>query len=278
MSDPPVTVGVTSSPTSYAAVRWAAGEAASRNRRLRIVHVTDYDTGVPAWHRHARGVVARGAGVARAAVPDVAVETAVRAGRTLPLLAQEAANCELLVLGAIGHGHLSDGPSDPVLNRLLARQSGPIAVVHAGTANQRGPVAVGIRDPYVDEQLLHVAYDHARRWGVGLRIVHAQRFRDGGADARSTLEDVARRWQERPEPISVTVEFADGRPFPVLLHVSHDARLLVVGTRTTTDRPHVRFTGVGLAHAAHCPVLLAPQTAGPEPAGSEKAADAAGRG
>ena len=265
MSGRPVVVGVTGSPGSVAVTRWAAREASVRHCGLRIVHAAAYETGdVPAWRRHARWVLTRAAGIARAAAPGVAVEAALVHESPVRALTGAAAEADLLVLGAIGHQRIGDGPADPALLTVLHTVGVPIAVVHADTADRSGPVVVGIERPESDTELLRVAHECARRRGSDLRIVHALRPASGTGGTAEEFDDLARRWSS--DGTAVHADVVDDRVYPTLLRAASRAGLLVMGARFSERRPWLRSTVTELALGADCPVLLVP------PAGQATAA------
>ncbi|SFN38403.1 Universal stress protein family protein [Pseudonocardia ammonioxydans] len=257
MSGRPVVVGVTGSPGSVAVTRWAAREASARRCGLRIVHAAAYDTGdVPAWRRHARWVLTRAAGIARATAPGVAVEAALVHDSPVRVLTGAASEADLLVLGAIGHQRIGDGPADPAVLTVLHTVGVPIAVVHADTADRTGPVVVGIERPEGDIELVRVAHECARRRGTDLRIVHALRPRSGPGDVAGQVEDLARRWDS--DEVAVHADVVDDRALPALLRAAGHAGLLVLEARPADRRPWLRSTVTELALGAECPVLVVP--------------------
>lgn len=257
MSGRPVIVGVTGSPGSAAVTRWAAREALTRHRGLRLVHAAAYDTGdVPAWRRHARSVLSRATGGARGAAPGVNIEVAVHHESPIRVLTAAAAEAELLVLGAIGHGRPGDGPAEPILHSVLRAVRTPVAVVHAETVDRTGPVVVGVEDPAGDTEVLRVAHDYARCRGSDLQIVHALRPPAGRGDLAVQVTELARRWDSGQ--VAVHAEVIDDRALPALLHAARHAGLLVIGAHHTDGRPWIRSTTTALARSASCPVLIVP--------------------
>src|SRR6266540_7325111 len=111
---PPVVVGVDGSPDNDTAVRWAAAEAGTRRLPLRLVGVYRqqlYPASAPmgaGWpvelpeeiRKETQLALDRAAGVARAAWPEVDVETRVIEGDPVSDLLAESADAAVLVVGS----------------------------------------------------------------------------------------------------------------------------------------------------------------------------------
>jgi nucleotide-binding universal stress UspA family protein len=85
--------------------------------------------------------------------------------------------------------------------------------------------------------------------------VMLQQARQAAADA--VAKAVSELGDERP---SVTVTAISGFPAQELINASHDADLLVVGSRGNLGFPALRLgaTSIKIAHYAGCPVVIVP--------------------
>jgi len=120
----PVVVGVDGSESSMLALDLAAEEAAARATALTVLHA--YDGGrdaLAAAHR----IVAVAAGRAGAEHPMVSVRGVVDAGDPAEVLAREAREACLLVLGSPG-GHRGPWRNTSVTRRVLGHATVPVLI------------------------------------------------------------------------------------------------------------------------------------------------------
>ncbi|MET8172238.1 universal stress protein [Streptomyces clavifer] len=203
-----VAVGVNGSAESFAAVRWAAREAALRAVPLRILHVREWPVPperlehVAAWGSTREGPVPpersrqygellqQAAGVAEEAEPGLAVVAEELAGegrahRALLAELETPGSVDLLVMGSQGldsfTGFLIGTTSLPV----AAASKRPVVLVRSGetdsgaqgghTAAETGRLVLGI-DPRGDEDheaVLEFGFAEAARRNSRLQILHA---------------------------------------------------------------------------------------------------------
>lgn len=278
----PVTVGVDGFPESRAAADWAAKEALLREAPLRVVHADEWPR-VPAMpavdreeHRHwADTVLEDASGELRRRYPELAVSARRVTGRAAAVLAVEAADSQVLVLGSRGRGALGGFLVGSVGTATVGLTDTPVVLVrppaesHSGTAQPRpsGDVAVG-RDVVVGvdihetaDAVLAFAFDEAARRGCGVRAVHGwslpfafsyapgldpgvrQEVADGIAGA---VAERLRPWRGLYPSVKAEERVLVGAPAEQVLYEAADAELVVVGRR-------IRRAPVGghLGHVAH---------------------------
>lgn len=139
MNEPVIVVGVNGTPSSAAALRWAAAEADARGARLRVIHVYDvpqlagpgrpevYAEIETAARVEARQWVIDALGAVRAA----AVRVDAVAGDPGPVLVGAANRATLLVLGVRGYGKYSHLTVPKIARFCLGRSRVPVVVVPA---------------------------------------------------------------------------------------------------------------------------------------------------
>jgi nucleotide-binding universal stress UspA family protein len=283
----PVVVGVDGTSGSHAAVRWAAEEALRRRLPLRLVHVyrwpPDYVVApmYGAWPARdprevvesAERLVAAAAEVARAARPTVEVTAVAREGARVPELVAESAQAAVVVLGSRELGPFGSMLLGSVGSGVAARADCPVVVVHGATA---GPgtgdrVVAAVDGEESSEQVLEYAFDHAARYGIGLRAVLCWRVHQhAGWTGRTHDEDLTRAeawlpealagWREKYPEVPVSAGVVAAHPVPGLVEEAAGAHLLVVGSRGRHALAGTLLGSVsqGVLHHATCPVAVLP--------------------
>lgn len=276
-----ILAGVDGSPSSTAAVDWAARAAALHNLPLTLVHVlaspvvmtfpeTPMPPGYTEWQRdqgerHLRDAVE----VAEAAgAPRVAAEIVV--GSTIPMLVEMSRGATRLVVGSRGHGMLRRRLLGSVSSSLVRHAHCPVAVVHEGESRpDTAPVVVGIDGSPVSEAATALAFEEASLRGVELVAVYAWHdtgFLDfPGLDAAEMASDgelaLAERlagWRERYPDVTVRRVVVDDRPADQLIDRSKEAQVVVLGSHGRGG-----FTGMllgsvsqAVVQSAHSPVVV----------------------
>ncbi|MFQ6399158.1 universal stress protein [Nocardia sp. KC 131] len=284
-----IVVGTDGSANSDIAVRWAAKTAATKGRRLRIVHGLDlaamrvvvgsYDVVEPSviakMHAHGVQILAAAMRSARAIAPKLTVTTELSEAKPAQMLITLSEDAHLVALGATpGVGtvlHLGS-----TLLAVTAHAHGSVVVVH-GAGEQptdSRPVVVGVDGSPISEAAVAAAFAEASERNVELVAVHAWSDLSAGEFAgrsylevpAAALEDaenalLAERlagWQEKYPDVQVTRKvFADG-PRRHLANCSKTAQLIVVGSR---GRGGFRGLLLGstsnwLVQHADCPVMV----------------------
>ncbi|MCX6463084.1 MAG: universal stress protein [Pseudonocardiales bacterium] len=297
--DGPVVVGVDDSAHARRAVAWAAEEAVRAGAPLRLVAVSGLagehlpgragrrralDRALDRARAVAEEVLAGAAGADGAdgaggpSGATVAVETAVRSGTPVPVLAEESGRARLVVLGDRGAGRVEGLLAGSVAMGLIGRAECPVVVVRGASSTgppwspdriTDRPVVVGVDGTPASAAAAAFALRAAADRGVALLAVHADPDRppgpDGPACGRETAEVREHLAPERrgaalanPQGVPVRMVFAPGRAARLLLAASHRARLVVVGSRGRGELAGLLRGSVGsvLVHRAGCPVVV----------------------
>ncbi|MBP0449095.1 universal stress protein [Kitasatospora sp. RG8] len=293
----PIVVGFDGSPESVAATGWAAREAVLRGLPLELVEawpwrrtdVLGTDDAI-AWSRQRlaakeeelRAVLASGAEVTSAHVPEEPAEALEAAGR----------NAAMLVLGSRGLGTLRGYLVGSVSQEVLRRAACPVVLVRAEEggpttggpttggpttdASAQGDVVLGLDLRHACDDVIAFAFEAARLRSAPLRAVHAWMPPTGSeymafaaigsmdaelsAAEQREFADTLSPWRSRRPQVTVNAELVRGHAATTVVEAAAGADLLVVGRR-------VRRAPIGahlgpVAHAAihhvQCPVAVVP--------------------
>jgi nucleotide-binding universal stress UspA family protein len=263
-----VVVGVDGTEAALRAVSWAAGEAVRRSVPLRIVHAAAYvHTDEPGRSTldatHASTIVTRAYTFAVRAEPQVDVTTEVLYDAPVPALIAESVRAGLIVVGLAGAGTADEVLFGSVAFRVSGRMHCPLVVVR-GQARASGPVVLGIGVD--DDQAISYAFEEAHLRGASLVVAHAgsggsREFSDSPGLVSQLLEPWAGKlvpWEARYPEVPVRAVIAAGRPTELLLELSEQAQLIVVGTRNrgAAARAVLGSTSRFLLRHAQCPVAV----------------------
>ena len=281
-----ILVGVDGSPSSIAAVDWAARDAALHNLPLTLGHIlappvvmtfpeTPMPPGYTEWQReqgerHLREALTIAEGYTGAAGPlRVTGETVV--GSTVPMLVDMSAEADRLVVGSRGHGRLRRSLLGSVSSSVVRHAHCPVTVIHEGPARpDTAPVVVGIDGSPVSEAATALAFEEASLRGAELVAVYA--WHDAGvadfpgidaaameSDGELALAERLAGWRERYPDVTVRRVVACDRPADQLIEQSQSAQLVVVGSHGRGGFTGMLLGSVSLAvvQSAHCPVLVA---------------------
>ncbi|WP_216214837.1 universal stress protein [Amycolatopsis aidingensis] len=286
-----VVVGVDGSDSAMQAVRWAAAEAARRNRELRLVHALD---DAPAAYylpspmredlradlrQRGEALLATAHAVAREAVPGLSPRVELREGRVAEALREATESAALLVLGTEGLRPLGRMLVGSASVALAAHAACPVVLVRAHVGDEQppvsGPVVVGVDGSPAGEQAIAIAFEEASLRGAPLVAVHVwdetflaavfeqTRLRmDLPAVEERAWELLAERlagWQEKYPDVTVHRELRRGAPADELLAMADRALLLVVGSRGRGGLAGLLLgsTSQAVMSYALCPVIVA---------------------
>ncbi|MET8488739.1 universal stress protein [Streptomyces tendae] len=287
----PITAGSDGSEESLAALAWAAREAVRRRTALHVVHAWRFQgQGVPGavdretqegW---ARDALARAVGTVAERHHGLTVTTDVHEGDAVAALLGAAADAETLVLGSRGHGAVVGFLLGSVGQQVIAEATRPVVLVRAGdeaAAEAAGrEVVVGQQgEPEDSADVIGFAFEAAAARGATVRAVRAWALptvftyspgsmaladEAGGLEQyeRKALGEALAQWRERFPDVPVVEHVEMGSAGQVLLSVSANAQLMVVGRRARRTAVGARIGSVahGVLHHAECPVAVVPHT------------------
>lgn len=277
MTTSTIAVGTDGTPTSEAAVRWAAVEAAGRTARLRIVYAYD-DTGDTAERLLAGAVLDAAVHQAQAAAPGVAVGAEAVPGDPAQVLTG-LPDVDLLVLGHRGRDGFVSLLLGSVGRQVATHARVPVVVVRGRADTARGPVVAGVDGSPAAGQVLDAAFAAAAWHGCPLVVLRSYvpptplwigdiPVADDGsaaldASARNHLQEQLAPWCAAYPEVDAEAVVSPDDVSAVLDAVSHNARLVVVGrpTHGTVTGTLAGSTALHLLHHAGCPVMVAPPAA-----------------
>lgn len=264
-------------------LRWAADEAASRQSRLVVCHVCEWQPGQgpprpmtsdgdPTLRIGPERIVGAAVDAVRANHPDLRVAGIIGTGRptrTLLALSEEAA---MIVLGARGIGGFAGLLMGTVSGQVAEHGYCPVAVVRP-TPVSATDVVVGIDGSDTSTRTLRLALAQTRKTGGTLVAVHALQLPPGaGAPApnpgvnlldhremaEKTLDDALREGAADNPDVKIERRVEPGPAARVLLEAARGAAALVVGARGLGGFAGLVTGSVSqqvLRHA-HCPVVV----------------------
>jgi nucleotide-binding universal stress UspA family protein len=283
----PIVVAIDGSKSALGAARWAAAEAVRRGRPLRVVHAYQWplpeygpvsfsSTMTEAVTAGAAKVVRDALAEAERAEPGLRPEGAAVRGAPVPVLLDESAKAELLVLGSRGLGGFAELLVGSVAIELTAHGRCPVVVVRGETAVGNAPVVVGVDGSPASTVALELAFAEAAYRDRELVAVLAWTdavfpigpyggsypaidWTDLVRQARELLAERLAGWQEKYPQVTVRRVIENDRPAQALLDAATGAELLVVGSRGRGGFAGLLLGSVSQAmiHHSPCPVLIA---------------------
>ncbi|MGV9249913.1 universal stress protein [Streptomyces sp. NPDC003697] len=283
----PVIARVDGSPESLAAAEWAAREAESRHRPLRLVHAREWNPrphdGEPAnaaQRQRALRVLRQAEDRIRGAVPGVRLAAEQVEGPATAALLKAAGQAHLLVLGSRGLTGLAGLMVGSVALGVVAQATGTVVLVRAGeqaedehlpaddgsagarTAHQDVVLGLDVKDPC--DEVIEFAFEAAVRRRARLHVVHAWQppsplglgpgdiaLVDAPCRAeewRGFVSAVLQVWRGEYPGVEVVETVVREKATTALVRAASGAGLLVVG-RHLTGRPAFTRTGP-VTHAA----------------------------
>ena len=289
----PLVVGVDGSESSLDALDWAVDEAARHELPLHLVHASRWEryegrlpsfgTDRPTGDAAAENIVAACAERATLRNPDVKVSAEVLAEDPAMALLEQSREAFAVVTGSRGRGAIAGALLGSVSLAVAGRAVSPVAVVRGGEKNRAGAlrrVVLAAGDLVEGSAAVRFAFREARARDAALHAVRSWRRPAHPQAGQSPLEREARgliyeeqaagvlsevleQVEREHEDITVHREVIEGPAHRVLLDVSEQADLLVVGALRSREHTGLQLGRVSHAvlHRSACPVVIVPQQA-----------------
>lgn len=284
----PVIIGVDGSAEAVAAVRWAARESVLRGVDLRIVYADQWLDAETIQHsrpgarrRWAEELLDEAAEAVRREHPALGIETRHLSGQPAGVLADEAAEAGLLVLGSRGLGGVRGFLLGSVSMATISVTERPVVLVRApggpdtpDSVTPAGPtrdVVVGVDIDQRFAPLLDFAFQEAAPRGDRVLVLYGWSIRpvvrdasalvaaerEVGPDIVRRLAEALRPWRRKFPSVEVVERSPIGGPAQLLLHATGTADLVVVGRRARRGPRGAHIGSVTHAVIHHCPVPVA---------------------
>ncbi|GGS97722.1 universal stress protein [Nonomuraea spiralis] len=267
-----IVAGVDGSPSSTAAVEWAAADARRRGLPLRIVHVCEQWSQGVEGSRYCAGALEAAAARARELGGDVEVSAELLAGNVIEALADESAAADSLVLGSRGMGGFAGMVLGSVGMAVAGHAAGTVVIVRGAADARHGLVVVGHDGSEGSQAAMAYAVEQARTRSARLHVVYAWQppvvspywaaYSRLLADSYEEEQRMARArvtpWRGANPDIVITDEQVHGHPVAALTEASAMADLVVLGSRGLGGFSSAVLGSVshGVLHHAHCPVAV----------------------
>ncbi|MEU0580619.1 universal stress protein [Streptomyces griseoincarnatus] len=278
-----VTVGYDGSSESRAAAEWAAREALLRGLPLRLVnvrepvpgHIAESDLMADGTFRERAERLPREAGATlRARHPELEVVAEQIPGGPMEVLPEVAKDADLLVLGSRGLSGIGGFLVGSVGMVVIAHTAIPVVLVRAATSAQdAGPVVVGVDTDKANGTVLAFAFEEAARRGAVLKAVHGWTVppyyayvlpaypalaAELGEEQSDALAEVLRPWREKFPDVEVVEESRAGSAAVRIVDAARDASLVVVGRRIRRGPigAHIGPVTHAVLHHATAPVAV----------------------
>ncbi|HEY8533306.1 MAG TPA: universal stress protein [Micromonospora sp.] len=256
---PRVAVAVTTTPAADAAVRLAAREAALRGYELRLVCGLILDaSGKVGSYPAAEEALERAASAAREVAAELTLSTAIHESTLTAAILRESHLADLIV---IDDGELTpDTAGSMELPAIqVASQAECTVLIGRAAGRHEGPVLVGVDSSAGGERALEFAFEAAALRQSELIVVRVVADDESDPDGVIAvhLADTVEPWQEKYPGVRVSREVRYGAPAPVLVDLSRDAGLVVVGAcgHRPLSAPLAPVAQAVLRHAS-CPTAI----------------------
>ncbi|MEW5813342.1 MAG: universal stress protein [Actinomycetota bacterium] len=278
-----IVVGVDNSPSSQAALEWAAREATLHGAPLTLLYAAPPPVSVWPAAPVPAGLLEWQLQVGKEILADaeqtakdithgsVPVRSEFTAAPATAGLVEASRTAKLVVVGSRGRGALARTMLGSVSTGLVHRAHGPVAVVHDGPSPAPdAPVVVGFDGSADARAAVEIAFAEAARRGVTLAVVHAWwspgAFDFPGFDWEQMRVGVERQlgeqltvWRQRFPQVQVEPVAVPDQPARRLVERGETAQLIVVGSRGEGAIASALLGSVSSAvvQAARVPVIVA---------------------
>lgn len=265
-----VVVAYDGSTPARTALDLACDLGAARGLPLHLVCAVDADDAVSAEAFTATAQAALASAAALAASRGVTATTATPLGSPSAAVLRQVRTGDLLVTGTHGHRPVARVFLGSTSSALVSHARGPVLVARRSTAAPDAPVVVGVDGSPWSVDAVALAAREAQARGVGLRavlalppVVDAVGLVDVPdaaqvEDARALVAEAVAGLAEDHPDVPVTTSVVVTHPVDALLAASHEASLLVVGSRGHGALRRMLLGSVSreLSQRASCPVLV----------------------
>lgn len=249
---------------SRVVVSWAAGEAAIRQAELRLVTA---GTPLPDAER----LLDKLAAEAMADWPGLAVTTSVVPGAPAEVLRAEAADADLLAVGADDASPFSQAVHGSVPGDLLTSAPCPLGVIprRGWTTPASAPVVVALDESTRSQAALAYGYAVTALTGQRLTILRCGTNESLGSGAGAAEVRLLIAFEELYPDVVVSTELVRDDARQVLVPMSRRAALLVLGAGRRARRASSVFGSLSrdLIRRGGCPVVMAHPQSVREPVG-----------
>jgi len=279
-----IVAGVADSPSSRAAVEWAAREAELRHIPLVLLHantlpigawpVAPMPVGYLDWQmKVGRELLDDTAQLVRSATAGaVSPTTELIVATPTAALVNASRTAGMVVVGSRGRGALSRFVLGSVSTGVLHHARCPVVVVHdeGPSPAADAPVLLGFDGSPSSQAAIALAFDEAYRRGVGLVAMHSWwspgAFEMPGFDWETLRPEVNRQvremltvWQHRFPDVPVERVVVADRPAERLVERSSLCRLVVVGSHGhgAVGSAVLGSVSNAVVQAARVPVIVA---------------------
>ncbi|KWX68715.1 universal stress protein [Mycobacterium sp. NAZ190054] len=233
---PCVVVGVDGSPAAVEAALWAIDQAIDRDVPLRLVYVIESEDSAADPSDQARRIATAEVALryALTAVEStqrpVKIEVEILQGRTVPTLLEAARPAVMLVVGARGLKHSTQGRIGSTAAALSTSAHCPVAIVRAHRPHRRGERAVVIEftDTAAGNVVMRRGLDEARRRRAQARVLTPART---AADAVAHWERRLAEWRRHFPDVDITAVARSGDTLDYLSAHGDGVQLVVADRR-----------------------------------------------
>jgi nucleotide-binding universal stress UspA family protein len=284
MSVSRVVVGVDGTPNSKAAVAQASHFANSRGMTLHVLHAFAPDLPMLGFGalanrdvvtEHGRQLIDDATARAHSMHPDLTVTGGMVDGYPSEALVAASRTAALVVVGATGHGIISQATVGPTAMQVVTHARCPVLVVGHETSGAPAPggrvvagvdgseaslhaVLAAFREAAVIEGSLDVVHAWQARSAADPTLVHASSWEDYAQQCEAKVE-AALADERRAHPnVKVEYEVVSQEPSKALSERTEGANLLVVGSRGSGGFPglHVGSVALQLMGRSSAPILF----------------------
>ncbi|HEX5543172.1 MAG TPA: universal stress protein [Micromonospora sp.] len=289
MTTRPIVVGYDGSPSSVAAVGWAAAEARRTSQPVLLAYAFVWPTTAAmlpgpevfphtAARRDAEDMIHAAAAEAARAHPDVKITGALLAGPPAVTLIEQSEKASLVVLGNRGHGGFAALLLGSTGVAVTAHAHCPVVVVRGEEQRPDSRILVGVDGSSSSLLALRYAFEQAADRALPLHVLQAWDLstsmrevplnvqQEMLAAEQAALDELVAEWRAKYSEVEVSAAVVPDLAGRVLVQSSRNAQLVVVGSRGRGGFRGLLLGSVSqqLLHYSHCPVAVIRELPAPE--------------